>query len=179
MAATQAGLRAALAVSALLPEERRWLESRLSETERGALKRALARIDGQPLGRAADMAQAPLAAAASEDDAHWLSSHVPQLLQAMAAEPMWMQAPIGGALGEALRSQVLQALAESDAWQGKADSLRRCWAGQLPHPAPALRRGILRQLASQAGRQLKAEPVLKPASTKTGLWAWLRESLHG
>ncbi|OHX12066.1 hypothetical protein BI347_00090 [Chromobacterium sphagni] len=179
MAVSQAELRAALAVSALLPEERRWLEARLSAEERAKLARAVGQIDGQALGGVAARLEAG-ARAEPKDDAAWLGGHLSQALRAIVAEPAWMQKAIGQALGEALRAQLLNFAAESGPCRDKTDALRRNWAGSLPGAAPMLRDSLLRQLAQCA----EAYPDEAPAAAASpaapaGFWSRLKERWHG
>ncbi|POZ63766.1 hypothetical protein [Chromobacterium alticapitis] len=148
MAKEQNTLRAALAVSALSVEERRWLESRLSDEQRGQLAQALASLDQRPLLEQADALERP-------SDA---GPRPAALLQAMHDEPAWMQAAIGRALGEAWREALSLELDGADAWRERADGLRREWAAGDRRAAPALRACLLAGLEAKAA----AMPMIEP-----------------
>ncbi|OQS40694.1 hypothetical protein [Chromobacterium haemolyticum] len=176
----QESLRAALAVSALKPEERAWLESRLSEEERVLLGQALERLDDRPLTEQADELEPP---AASLIGAGLLSRGVEPLLEVLLAEPAWMQAVVGHALGAELRGRVLSAAQDVEAWSGRIDSLRRDWSEGESQAAPALRAAMLNRLQELTGAVPERLPVrssgIEQAPSSLGLrlrvwWGSLR-----
>ncbi|MCS3806401.1 hypothetical protein HNO92_003688 [Chromobacterium alkanivorans] len=158
----QESLRAALAVSALKPEERAWLESRLSEEERVLLGQALERLDDRPLTEQADELEPPAASPAGVD---LLSRGVEPLLEALQAEPVWMQAALGHALGAELRGEVLSAAQDAEAWRGRVDSLRRDWYGGASQTAPALRAAMLSRLQAVTAA-VPERPSVRPSGTE-------------
>ena len=177
----QESLRAALAVSALKPEERTWLESRLSEEERALLGQALGRLDDRPLTEQADELEP---STASPGGANLLSRGVEPLLEALLAEPVWMQAALGHALGAELRGKVLSAAQDAEAWRGRVDSLRRDWSGGETQAAPALRAAMLSRLQALTAAVPERPPVgssgLEPAPSSLGsrLRAWWGSLRH-
>lgn len=179
-AGKQTALRAALAVSALSVEERRWMEQRLAPAERRKLDAALAEIEGKPLGELAErLGGMAVPAEDGEQDSHWLARHLPQLILAVHAEPPWMWPVIGTVLGADLRRQVLDTMAGMAAVADKADAVRRYWQSCAEPVGPELRRTVLRQLVLAASTYPQPAPAVGPAGAKRGWLAKLLEKWHG
>lgn len=181
MAAEQDSLRAALAVSALSADDRRWLESRLSEDERGRLGLALSQLDERPLAEQAEAMSGHVGMALQTSEQR-LARRMGALAAAIAAEPAWLQAAIGHALGAELRGRVLAFMESSEAWSGRAAELRRSWAANPEREAPALRAAVLAGLAASSAFSPGAEldvPVREDAggSKWFGLGAWLKKAM--
>ncbi|MEN7429117.1 hypothetical protein VA599_00075 [Chromobacterium sp. TRC.1.1.SA] len=181
MAAEQDSLRAALAVSALSADDRRWLESRLSEDERGRLGLALSQLDERPLAEQAE-AMGSLSGIALQAGQQQLAGRIGALAAAVAAEPAWLQAAIGHALGAELRGRVLSFMDNSEAWGAKAAELRRNWAAGSARQAPALSAALLTGLAESSAFSSTAEAFApphasEPPSAWTGLRAWLKKAM--
>lgn len=179
-AGKQTAVRAALAVSALSAEERRWLEQRLAPAERRRLDAALAEIEGEPLGELAErLGGVAIPAEEGEQDSHWLARHLPQLILAIHAEPAWMWSVIGAALGAELRRQVLDAMAGMAAVPDKADAIRRYWQSGAEPVGPELRRTMLRQLVQAASAYPQPALAAGRAEAKRGWMAKLLGKRHG
>ncbi|NHR04880.1 MULTISPECIES: hypothetical protein [Chromobacterium] len=176
----QESLRAALAVSALRPEERTWLESRLTEEERVLLGQALEQLDDRPLTEQADELEPP----ASSAGADLLNRGAEPLLEVLLAEPVWMLAALGHALGAEQRGKLLNAAQDAEAWRGRIDSLRREWSGGETQAAPALREAMRERLQALTAA-VPERPSVRPAGMEqapTGLGlrlrAWLGRLRH-
>lgn len=179
MADKHMAMRAALAVSALSEEERRWLEQRLAPAERRRLDTALGEIEGESLGELAERLGRVLPSAEDgEQDSHWLACHLPQLIMAIRAEPAWMWPVIGAALGGKLRRQILDAMAGMDVEAGKVDAIRRYWRSCMEPAGPELRRTVLHQLALVARTYPQPVPA-EPTGVNRGWLAKLLGKWHG
>ncbi|OQS08097.1 hypothetical protein B0T37_21835 [Chromobacterium violaceum] len=181
MAEMQDGLRAALAVSALSAEDRRWLESRLSEDERGRLVLALSQLDERPLAEQAE-AMGSSSGMALQSEQKQLAGRIGGLAAAVAAEPAWLQAAIGHALGAELRGRVLSFMDQNEAWGAKAAELRRSWASGSARQASALSAALLAGLVESSAFSSAAEATVPPQASEplsawSGLRAWLKKAI--
>lgn len=181
MAAEQNSLRAALAVAALSADDRSWLESRLSEDERGRLDLALSQLGERSLVEQAE-AISQHAGMVLQTGEQQLAGRIGALTAAIAAEPAWLQTAIGHALGAELRGRVLAFMESSETWSGRAAEFRRSWATNLAREAPALRAALLVGLAASSALVSNVEPDVpidmggdRPAWPS--LWAWLKKAL--
>lgn len=163
-------LRAALAMSALLPGDRAWMLSYLAPDECLRLDEVLTDLRGSSLLALADTFDEP---PLPGQEREWLTGQVPALAQYLAQtqEVLWPR--LGRALGSDLRQRVLvHRASHDDAAAARHDPLAASWIS-LPEAAPALEDALLLLMVFEAGRRVPASP--SPGRSRSRWWPWRKK----
>lgn len=165
-------LRAALAMSALLPGDRAWVIGHLAPEMRQRLDEALTDLDGRSVLALADTFDEP---PLPGQELEWLTGRVPALAHCLARMPETLWPRFGKVLGSELRQRVLVHRASgTDAAAARHDPLAACWTSLPGDEAPALDEALLLLLVFETGR---CAPATSPqgCSRSRRWWPWRRK----